>query len=285
MSSRISFFGDMLVDLVRDGDGFYPQAGGSVFNTAVAAAQNGYDVNFIANIGRDYWGEYLLNVCRSLNIDTQNISQSDNIKTSLAFAVIDRQGNASYDFYKEYEPYSVNPDILSGSSLFHFGSTFSVMAHNIGSLAKLIQFCRKNNIIVSYDPNCRPGSDADIAGQWCEAADIVKMSTEDADYLYPDMIYYDMAMHLLSSGVGMVVLTMGSHGAVAYTDKTAVYMPCSKTDKPIKNTIGAGDNFTAGMIDYIISHNITDLPDMSKEQVSQLCMAGNAAALKHITGS
>ncbi|MBP5449409.1 MAG: hypothetical protein J6Y01_04750, partial [Spirochaetales bacterium] len=77
MSSKISFFGDILVDLVmQDNGSFHPQPGGSIFNTAITAAKCGYDVNFISQIGDDYWGQYLTDFCRSANIQTENIFRS-----------------------------------------------------------------------------------------------------------------------------------------------------------------------------------------------------------------
>ncbi|MBP5705742.1 MAG: hypothetical protein J6W76_00540 [Spirochaetales bacterium] len=283
MSKKISFFGDILVDLVQNDGGFFPQAGGSIFNTAMTVAKNGYDVNFVSQIGNDYWGSYLLNVCRSLNICTDNIYQSDKTKTSLAFAIVDECGNAKYDFYKSQEPHDFEPQSLSGSALFHFGSTFSLMPHNQDNLIRFITFCRENGILISYDPNCRPNSDVDKMKQWCRMADIVKMSEEDMKYIYPDMPVLDGAMTILSNGAKLVVVTFGKYGAMAWTAESIGCAKCPPTDKMIRHTIGAGDNFTAGMIDYIIGNDIADLSSLDEEQLSQLCSAGNTAALKHLT--
>ena len=285
--NKISFFGDILVDLVMQVSGsFRPQPGGSIFNTAMTAAGSGYDVNFISQIGDDYWGGYLLNVCRSLKIGTDNIFLSDKTKTSLAFAILDEHGNAKYDFYKAQERHDFDPNVLSGSSLFHFGSTFSLMPHNRDNIMRFVTFCRENGILISYDPNCRPNSDIQLMRRWCTMADIVKMSEEDMRYIYLNMSVFDGAMTILSNGAKLVVVTLGSKGAVAYTAESMGYAPCQNTDKPIKNTIGAGDNFTAGLIEYIIAHNILTadaLSAMPEDQLTQLCVSGNEASLKHLT--
>ena len=277
MSRKISLFGDILVDLVKIGETFAPQPGGSIFNTAMTAAGSGYDVNFISQIGDDYWGGYLLNVCRSLKIGTDNIFLSDKTKTSLAFAILDEHGNAKYDFYKAQERHDFDPSVLSGSSLFHFGSTFSLMPHNRDNIMRFVTFCRENGILISYDPNCRPNSDIQLMRRWCTMADIVKMSEEDMRYIYPNMSVFDGAMTILSNGAKLVVVTLGSKGAVAYTAESMGYAPCQNTDKPIKNTIGAGDNFNAGLVYGMMKYNITRgniERGLSEEQWDQLIACG-----------
>ena len=283
MNKKISFFGDILVDLVQDSGSFRPQPGGSIFNTAITTAKSGYDVNFISQIGDDYWGQYLTDFCRTANIQTENIYRSKQHKTSLAFAILDEQGNAHYDFYKTQSPHEFEPNILSGSRLFHFGSTFSLMPHNRDNIKRFLTFCRENDILISYDPNCRQGSDVQLMRQWCRMADIVKMSDEDMKYIYPDVPMVDGVMTILSNGAKVVVVTFGKYGAMAWTAESIGCAKCPPTDKPIRHTIGAGDNFTAGMIDYIIGNDIADLSSLDEEKLSQLCSAGNTAALRHLT--
>ncbi|MBP5449120.1 MAG: hypothetical protein J6Y01_03285, partial [Spirochaetales bacterium] len=172
-------------------------------------------------------------------IQTENIFRSKQHKTSLAFAILDEQGNAHYDFYKSQSSHEFEPNILSGSKLFHFGSTFSLMPHNHDNLMRFITFCRENGILISYDPNCRPNSDVDKMKQWCRMADIVKMSEEDMKYIYPDMPVLDGAMTILSNGAKLVIVTLGKNGALAWTTKAFGSEKCPPTDKPIRHTNGA----------------------------------------------
>ncbi len=281
---KISFFGDILVDLVKNGAGFVPQVGGSIFNTAISVGRQGLDVSYITSLGDDYWGRFIGDYCEANRIDTTHFHITDQIKTSLAFAVIDEKGDASYDFYKYSDEHYFDPQALAGSFLFHFGSTFSLKQCNHDNILNFLSYCRSNNIITSYDPNFRRGvSNPQLIKTFFDKVDIVKLSDEDADYIYGTTDQNSYISDILDRGVKLVVLTCGSKGARAFTRTHRGEAECVKPSKPIVNTIGAGDNFTAGMIGYLAGIDGLELSSLDEAALSALCRQGNAAALEHLT--
>ena len=98
------------------------------------------------------------------------------------------------------------------------------------------------------DPNVRPGFVTDRAAytaridRMIAAADIVKLSDEDAIWLYgvadPQAI--------LAKGPKVVLITEGAAGASAYTARGKVSVGAPKIT--VADTVGAGDTFNAGVL-------------------------------------
>ena len=88
--------------------------------------------------------------------------------------------------------------------------------------------------------------------------------------------------YILANGAKLVILTLGKNGAKAWTKSNFGFAECDTPTKPITNTIGAGDNFNAGMIDYIAKLKQIDLTKLTSKQLTEICIAGNSAALQHL---
>ena len=73
------------------------------------------------------------------------------------------------------------------------------------------------DVLVAVDPNCRPAviRDPDAyrarLARVLARADIVKVSTEDLDYLTPDLDHLGGAQQLRDLGSSVVLLTDGGH--------------------------------------------------------------------------
>ena len=74
------------------GGEFQIVAGGKGANQAVAAARAGARVTFVANIGRDDFGEAALRRFRDEDIDTRYIVRSKSSPSGVALIMVDRRG-------------------------------------------------------------------------------------------------------------------------------------------------------------------------------------------------
>ena len=144
MKKRISLIGEVLVDLISDSDLiFTPKPGGSIFNTANTLSKLNVKTSFYSEIGDDFWGDYLLKKMDENGIDHNFIKVTTDFKTPLAFAVIDENSNASYDFYKSKFDYSIQDNDLYNTGIFHFGSFFSVLDENQKTIRQIIENSKK----------------------------------------------------------------------------------------------------------------------------------------------
>ncbi|MCK5737285.1 MAG: carbohydrate kinase, partial [Spirochaetaceae bacterium] len=75
---------------------------------------------------------------------------------------------------------------------------------------------------------------------------IVKVSSADLEWLYPERQAEESALAWLALGAGIVVLTRGKDGAVLYASSYRVETPEYWVE--VQDTIGAGDTFHAALL-------------------------------------
>ena len=76
------------------GGDFKEVPGGKGANQAVAVARLGGNVNMIGKVGKDGFGETLLNALKSDNVNTKYINQED-IATGVAMITVDKNAENS----------------------------------------------------------------------------------------------------------------------------------------------------------------------------------------------
>jgi fructokinase len=108
-------------------------------------------------------------------------------------------------------------------------------------------------VTVSYDPNVRPAllgtPERALPGieHLVSHSDVVKVSDEDLEWLYPDRPDEDVARDWLGRGPVLVVVTRGGKGVYAVTAELELRRPATPID--LVDTVGAGDSFTSGLLD------------------------------------
>lgn len=109
---------------------------------------------------------------------------------------------------------------------------------------------------ISYDPNCRPEAmgppqDARARIEECiGAADVVKASEEDVDWLYGGSgAYLPEVMHRWGQlGAELIVITQGGGEVIARLSRTGELVTIPVPQASVVDTVGAGDSFMAGLL-------------------------------------
>jgi fructokinase len=81
-------------------------------------------------------------------------------------------------------------------------------------------------------------------------ADIVKLSEDDAAWIYPGLRAEDVLELILDFGPRVVAVTRGERGAIARSNGAAVDIGGIPVD--ILDTVGAGDSFGAALIAALV---------------------------------
>ena len=252
--------GDALVDFLPvasvDGrDAAAPVAGGSCLNIAVGMARLGAPTGFVGGVSTDLFGRIIANHALTSQVDLRYVTRSEH-QTTLAF-VRHVAGEPQYAFYDEATA-SRNWTYRRGSIPFdeiealHVGST--TLAHDQGAAQALAMIeDAGGSTTVSFDPNCRPNlvrhkaSFVDRMDAFAAAADIVRMSDVDFEFLYGGSDYAGRARSLIEAGASLVVVTRGIQGALAWHGAAgAVEVPAPTVD--VVDSIGAGDSFQAALL-------------------------------------
>ena len=95
-------------------------------------------------------------------------------------------------------------------------------------------------------------------------ADLVKLSQDDAEWIYPGLPVDEVIDLILAFGPRVVAVTLGAHGAVAGSEDARVRV--AGIPVTVADTVGAGDSFGAALIAALIDEgafglDATRLPD------------------------
>jgi len=259
--------GEVLIDLLPDGDKQKAVVGGGPANTAVALSKLGIKAQFINGISTDSYGkacrQYLENA--GVLLDFVNYS---NKPTCTATVTLDKAGGASYQFLiDETSTFDYQLDQLpdpqkQAPSLLHIGTLVCAIEPCASVLHSWVSSF-KESVPIVYDPNIRPSVIADRnlylnqVLRWVSLADVVKLSLDDLNWLYPDRSMDEVAKEFIEMGVKQVVVTLGDAGIVAITKGEKVEVKAVKTK--VVDTVGAGDTVGAILVEAIIKYGLEKL--------------------------
>src|SRR3954454_13855830 len=184
--------GEALVDLVIGPDGgVEAKLGGGPFNAARTIGRLGGAVSFLRAISCDRFGMLLHDQLRADGVDDQLV-QFTELPTTLAAAELDEAGAATYRFYfAETAAPSLHPEPMPDDlSILHVGTLGMVLEPMAMTLEGIVSEIG-DHVVVMLDPNCRPRVTPDHASyvarlqRMLHRADVVKVSTDDLDFIAP----------------------------------------------------------------------------------------------------
>ena len=263
----ITVIGEALVDLVVSPDwGSHAAPGGAPANVAVALARLGRDVSLRARLSGDGFGSMLRE-----HLTRNGISPRDFVAASeqstLAIATLSDDGQASYSFYRNgtadwaWRATDLGP-LPDDVEALYLGSLAAALAPGAAYIESFTQLVRSaGKVVIIYDPNLRPTATPDRDAERLRVerqlrqVHVAKASAEDLAWLYPDQPVRDVARRWQRIGPDLVVVTLGGDGAFGMTrdgsELTVPPMPAEVVD-----TIGAGDAFSAGLIDAMAGEGL-----------------------------
>ena len=265
--------GEALIDFISkvDDEGntlFEPCPGGSPLNTAVAAARLGVPTGFLGRLSTDMFGEQLMGHIEANRIDPSFVLRSDAPST---FSFVRRKADDSseYAFYAkdsatwDLTREDIPSDLVGKIDCFQFGSISMLMLPFADTVTDFIAR-EGGNVVVSFDPNIRPGmieSREDYLKQferWVGNSTIVKMSDEDLHWLYPGLTVDKGLDEVLALGPALAVFTLGDRGAVARNENGNAAVPIFRM--PLIDTVGAGDTFHGSLLAWLHRRKLMTRP-------------------------
>lgn len=287
--------GEALMDVYVRGDTptgalLDARVGGSPFNTAVGLARLGQPVSLLAAVSRDALGERLVTALQAEGVGTALIERH-HARTTLSVVGLDTMRVPTYAFYGEggadrlLSPAAL--DIVPGDAVaLHVGSLAMVVEPIASTLRILIEHLHGRTPIV-YDPNVRLAVEPRLH-KWREAlewmlprAQLVKISDEDLDLVYPGTSDDAFAARVLGAGAALVVVTRGAEGACAWSATSTASVGTVSVE--VVDTVGAGDSFEAALLAWLAEHGSLAEPAMraltETDLGAALAFASRAAAI------
>ena len=277
--------GEVLIDLIPNGNTSKPIVGGGPANTAKALARVGVDTQFIDGISTDDYGLMIKDELLTSGIKLDYVKYSDK-PTCLAKVSLDKKGSASYEFVIEgtatfdfSQRWLPNPVELK-PSLLYTGTLATIIEPGASELFTWAQSVAKSAPIV-FDPNIRAAvvSDHKIylsqVERWVAISSAVKVSQEDLNWLYPSLEIDQVVNNWLTLGALLVVVTFGDQGLAAYRLGEKIKVDAIKVE--VVDTVGAGDTVGAILVEAIIKDGLASLSSGRLEMM--LKRAAKAAAI------
>ncbi len=246
--------GEALIDLVIRPDGSVTAAlGGGPFNVARTIARLGGDAAFLGAISDDRFGSMLADRLVSDGVSLAAAPRVSN-PTTLAAAELDDHGSATYRFYltdTSAPALDEVPAAAASADTVHVGTLGLVLEPMATTLVAHLHRLA-DDVLVMTDPNCRarviPDRTAYLArldGVY-DRTHVVKISTDDAEYLAPDVDPVDLARALVGRGVRVALVTAGKDATYVVTPHDVTALPTPTVQ--VADTIGAGDSFCGGFL-------------------------------------
>lgn len=280
--------GEALIDMIpsptENGlEGFVPHSGGAVFNTAIALGRLGARVGLVSGISTDMFGQQLFRDLRASHVDTEYLVRSERPST-LAFVQL-VNGHATYSFFDENSAgrmivSSDLPTVPAAVNALYFGGISLACEPGADSYAFLAEQAGAERAVM-LDPNIRPGFISDPEryrarlARMLRVADIVKVSDEDLNWIYPGSEgLIEKVEQLQSTGPSVVIVTRGGEGADAWlSNGQTVHVPVQKVT--VVDTVGAGDTFNAGVMAALSEQGL-----LTKESLRRLSAKSLEQALQ-----
>jgi len=257
------------------------KAGGAMLNSCVSLGRIGLPVSFISEYAGDSVGNIIDTFLSENGVGTRYVDHYKEGKTKLALAFINERNDASYTFYQDYpeKRLSIDFPMIMKDDIILCGSIYSITSEIRKKFTDLINKANGNGAIVIYDPNFRPTHSADLEKlkpmiiENMKAAKLIRGSDEDFKNIFVASTP-DEAWNVVNKYCSCMVYTANSEGVyvrtVSYSGKFAV-----KAIKPV-STIGAGDNFNAGMMAAIYLNQISadQLDKMGEKEWAKVISTG-----------
>jgi len=260
---KVIGIGETVFDIIfRDGQPQAAKAGGAVLNSVVSMGRVNLPVSFISEYGRDDVGSIIDNFLVNNGVDTSRVHRFGDGKTTLALAFLDEKSDAHYSFYQNYpdERLKVKDLVIAPDDILLCGSFYAIGPEIRPKFKALVMSARKNGGMIIYDPNFRSSHLSELESlkpliiENIQMADLVRGSNEDFANIF-GAVNVENAYDVIKPYCKVLVYTASVEGVYVRTPVFSGRFPVRKID-PV-STIGAGDNFNAGMITSIYRQQIT----------------------------
>jgi fructokinase len=241
--------GEALVDIVTANDATQETPGGSPMNVAFGLARLGASTMLATSLADDERGRMI-----ATHLGTAGVLLSPHSitteKTSSASVRLGPEGDAEYDFDLRWV-LDETVDSLPVASIVHTGSIGAFLEPGADAVLKILGG-RRDSSLIGFDPNIRADLLGDPAGvrerfvTLAGTTDVLKLSIEDAAWLYPGVALDELLDILVALGPSIVVVTLGSDGAALATPADRVTVPGRAVT--VVDTIGAGDSFMSALL-------------------------------------
>ena len=262
---KVIGIGETVLDIIfRNDQPLQAVPGGSTFNAIISLGRAGVKTHFISETGNDHVGEIILDFLKANHCQTDCVNVYPDSKSPLSLAFLNEKNDAEYVFYKDHPSDRlefVYPDVETDDIVL-FGSYYALNPVIRPQVKGFLDYAQNKGAILYYDVNFRSSHQHEVMKltpnllENFELSDIVRGSSEDFQILFkkddPDVVYRSQIMFYTKK----FIYTQSS-APIELRGDNGLRKQYSIEPTEVVSTIGAGDNFNAGLIYGMLRHGIT----------------------------
>lgn len=226
--------------------------GGCAPNTGIASAKLGMQADVICKVGRDGFGDFLVNELNKQGVGTDGVVRAPNVSTAFTFVMVSSDGERRFlhtlGANATFTIDDVDMRLVRQAEMLHVAGTFLMPALDGEPTAQLLREAKEAGAITSLDTAFN-----DRVPEWLP---VIEPSFPHLDYFVPSIEeaekitglseYRDMARFLVDRGCRNVVLKLGRAGSFGIINGQEHHAPIYPVET--LDSSGAGDCFVAGFL-------------------------------------
>ncbi len=280
---KIIGIGETIMDIIfKDGKPTAAVPGGSVFNGVISLGRLGMNVSLISETGNDRVGDQIIDFLEDNGVEHDSVQQYHNGRSAISLAWLNSNNDAEYMFYKDYPSarLDVNWPKINPDDVVMMGSYFVLNPVLREKVTDFLTYARKKGALIYYDFNFRSSHKHEAIKIYAdmlenlEYADIVRGSVEDIENLFGSTDVIKIYKREIEFYCKNFICTDASGDIMLQTPSFKKQYDVKKIETV--STIGAGDNFNAGVIYGIMKNNIlrNDLNSLTDIQWDKIIQCG-----------
>ena len=285
--------GDLMVDFTPAGISpkgnllYERNPGGAPANVAVTVSRLGGKSGFLGTVSDDIFGHFLADAMTKFGVNIQGLRFTRKAPTKMAFITLDENNNRSFDFTRGevaetyYSPEDIDEQLIDACRVFLLSTVSQYKEPCRLAAAKIVEMVKERGKLLVYDPNWNIAFSNDkefertVMLDTMHKADIVKISVEEAEFLFGKDITYEAVAHKIRSfGAKFVTITLGPRGCFYSYKGGEGHLPTY--DVKVADTTGSGDAFIGGFIYQLTRLNMPVIEQIPQPDIERMLRFAHA---------
>ena len=254
---KLACVGHNTVDKYVNMGMMYP--GGNAVNVAVLASRYGIETSYTGWIGKDVYGELILNSLKEERVNTLHTHIKDDVTNFTEIFLKDGErefGNTRRGASSKFKLNTDDIEFLLKHDLIH--------TSYYGKTDLYLESLKSPNTIISFD--FTDEFTPDYLNKFIQFVDIAILSISNIEL---DSIETFME-NLHSKGPEIIICTKGEYGAYLF-DGSIYHQPSINVE--VVDTLGAGDGFIARfLVEYLKQTNTKEALKKAAQSASEVCL-------------
>jgi sugar/nucleoside kinase (ribokinase family) len=257
-------------------------AGGCGLNTSIAASRLGLKAGLVTALGRDGFGDFLLNRLQQEGVDIRSVSRDAKLHSSATLVSVASDGERSFlhtvGASRALSDRSVHLHTLKQYRALHLSSYYLLPSLDGPPSVRLLKRAKSAGLLTSLDTSWDPKGRWNLVLACLPQVDYFLPSFEEAARIFGTKVPSEIVAKAFRAGVRrLVVLKLGAKGCQAW-ERGGSRHSVRPYKVQVVDATGAGDSFDAGFMAGILKGESIARSLKLGNATGAACVAGLGAA-------